>query len=284
MSVLFESRGATVTFGGLVAVKDVDIKVQAGEIHGVIGPNGAGKTTFFNAISGLVSLSHGDLLLDGKSFARLPPYRRPALGMRRTFQSVQLIPQFTALENVLTGLHLETRDNPLSWLLSLSGRSAAEEKAQDRVIEMLEELGIADTLFKRPSELTFVEQRFVEIARALISRPRLLMLDEPAAGLSPSEVDQINALLRKLRGDHGMTIMLVEHVLSLVLDVSDAVTVLDKGQVISRGTPKEVSGDPKVQTAYFGDPDDIAPEQNAPERPADRKSSSRGGGSDADRH
>jgi branched-chain amino acid transport system ATP-binding protein len=259
MSALFEAKGATVRFGGLTASNDVNLAVRKKEIHGIIGPNGAGKTTLFNAISGLVSLSQGDLLLDGKSFAALPPYRRTALGIRRTFQSVQLIPQFTVLENVLVGLHLETRDNPLRWLLSPSGRSRAEEAGQDRVVEMLDYLGIAGTLFMRPGELTFAQQRYVEIARALISKPRLLMLDEPAAGLSPDEVDDVNVLLRRIRDEWGTTILLVEHVLSLILDVSDKVTVLDKGQVISQGSPDHVSKDPVVQAAYFGEPEELTP-------------------------
>jgi branched-chain amino acid transport system ATP-binding protein len=252
---LLDVRGVTVTFGGLVAVRDVELQIPAGEIHGLIGPNGAGKTTFFNAISGLVQTSSGGIFFDGTNISGLSPHRRAQIGLRRTFQSVQLIPQFTALENVLLGLHTEIHDNPLRWLFSFSGRSAAEENAQDQVVEVLHVLGIEHALFRRPKELSFAEQRYVEIARALVSRPRFLMLDEPAAGLSVSEVAAMNALLRKLRAEWNMTILLVEHVLSLVLDVSDRITVLDGGAVISRGTSAEVAADPRVKAAYLGEED-----------------------------
>ncbi len=250
---LLDVRGISVRFGGLVAVNDVSLRLPKGAIYGVIGPNGAGKTTFFNAITGLVAIGGGSIEFAGQPIAGLSPPARASRGMRRTFQSVQLIPQFTVLENVLIGLHNESRDNPLTWIFSLSGRSRAEEAAQERVIEVLRFLGIEDTLFRRPQQLTFAEQRFAEIARALVSKPRLLMLDEPAAGLSPTEVAAINTMLRKVRAEWGTTILLVEHVLSLVLDVSDHITVLDNGRVISTGKPHEVSADPKVKAAYLGE-------------------------------
>ncbi|UCE32163.1 MAG: ABC transporter ATP-binding protein [Burkholderiales bacterium] len=250
---LLNVQGATVQFGGLVAVDKVDIEVPAGEIHGVIGPNGAGKTTFFNALSGLVTLSSGSIEFDGTDITSAPPYDRAKLGIRRTFQAVQLIPQFTVLENVMIGLHDRIAEQHWRTLFSWSGRSRAEEQAQEQVLEVLSFLSMQDTLFRRPAELTFAQQRYVEIARALVSRPRLLMLDEPAAGLSPAEVDSINQLLRKLRTEWGMTIVLVEHVLSLVLDVSDRVTVLDRGAVISRGSSEHVAADPQVKAAYLGD-------------------------------
>ncbi len=250
---LLDVQGVTVRFGGLTAVDDVHVGVPKGEIHGVIGPNGAGKTTFFNSLSGLVTASAGRIVFDGVDITGAAPHRRAGIGLRRTFQSVQLIPQFTVLENVLIGLHDRIRENHWRSLFSWSGRSRAEEQAQERVLEVLQFLAIEDTLFKRPAELSFAQQRYVEIARALVSRPRLLMLDEPAAGLSPAEVGGINQLLRKLRSEWDMTILLVEHVLSLVLDVSDRVTVLDRGQVISRGAPEEVAADPHVKAAYLGE-------------------------------
>jgi branched-chain amino acid transport system ATP-binding protein len=252
MTALLEADGVTVRFGGLVAVDAVSLVVPKGSICGVIGPNGAGKTTVFNAIAGLVTTSPGRIVFDGRDITQLAPFERARLGMRRTFQAVQLIPQFTVLENVLVGLHDTIRENHWRSLFGLSGRSEAEERAQAQVIEILRFLGIAGALFKRPRELTFAEQRYVEIARALVSRPKLLMLDEPAAGLSPHELADINALLRRLRGEWGMTIVLVEHVLSLVLDVSDRVTVLDNGRVISEGGPREVESDPRVKAVYLG--------------------------------
>ena len=251
MKSILTARGLTVRFGGLTAVDGVDLGVPEGTIHGVIGPNGAGKTTLFNAITGLVQVSDGAISFSGDDVTRRPAYWRARLGMRRTFQSVQLLPQLTVLENVLIGLHDHIRENPFRSLLS--GRSAEEEEAQQRVIATLAYLGIGGTLFRRPIELSFAEQRFVEIARALVAKPRLLMLDEPAAGLSPPEVVALNTLLRRICTQAGITILLVEHVLSLVLDVSQRITVLDGGRVIAEGTPAEISADERVKAAYLGD-------------------------------
>jgi branched-chain amino acid transport system ATP-binding protein len=253
VTALLQTRGISVRFGGLLAVDSVDMTIPEGVIHGVIGPNGAGKTTFFNAITGLVDTSAGEIAFGGEDITRVPTHRRARLGMRRTFQAVQLIPQFTVLENVLIGLHARIRDNPMRSLLSLTGRSVAEEAAQHSVIEALTFLGIEGTLFKRPLELSFAEQRFVEIARALVAKPKLLMLDEPAAGLSANEVADLTALLRRMRAHSQATVILVEHVLSLVFDVSDRISVFDRGRVIAEGTPAEVEADPRVKLAYLGD-------------------------------
>jgi branched-chain amino acid transport system ATP-binding protein len=251
VTTLLTTKGVCVRFGGLTAVESVDLAVPEGVIHGVIGPNGAGKTTLFNAITGLVQVSDGAISFAGEDVTHRPAYRRARLGMRRTFQSVQLLPQLTVLENVLIGLHDHIRENIVVSLLF--GRSPEEEEAQQRVIATLAFLGIGSTLFRRPVELSFAEQRFAEIARALVAKPRLLMLDEPAAGLSPSEVTVLNGLLRRICAESGITILLVEHVLSLVLDVSHRITVLESGRVIAEGTPAEVEADERVKAAYLGD-------------------------------
>lgn len=253
MSAYLSTQEMSVRFGGLLAVNSVELAVAEGSMHGIIGPNGAGKTTLFNAVTGLVQLSGGGIEFEGVDISRLAAHRRARLGIRRTFQSVQLIPQFTVLENVLIGLHDQIRGKPLRSIFSLTGRNRAEEEAQQSVIEMLAFLGIGDTLFKRPHELSFAEQRFVEIARALVAKPKLLMLDEPAAGLSPNEVADLNVLLRRIRAERGVTVILVEHVISLVLDVCDRITVLENGAVIAEGTPVEIADDPKVKVAYLGE-------------------------------
>jgi len=229
----------TVRFSGLMAVDNVSMSIPERRIQGLIGPNGAGKTTLFNAITGLVRQSSGQIRLNGADITAMPPHRRAAAGMRRTFQAVQLIPQFTTLENVLIGLH--------------ASRHTGELAAQRAVVEVLEFLGIGSTLFRPVSELSFAEQRLVEIARAIVAHPRLLLLDEPAAGLSAPEVAKLDALLRRFVTDWGMTILLVEHVLSLVLEVSDAVTALDNGRLIAEGSPRQIANDTRVKAAYLGE-------------------------------
>jgi branched-chain amino acid transport system ATP-binding protein len=250
MPPVLEVTRLSVRFGGLVAVDNVSLNIPASRIHGLIGPNGAGKTTLFNAINGLVRQSQGSVSILGRDITRKSADRRAAAGIRRTFQSVQLIMQLTVLENVLIGLHTRLFANAKGLLGFLSADS--ERQAQQSVVEVLEFLGIADIILKPVAEITFAEQRFVEIARALVAKPVLLMLDEPAAGLSPQEIKTLDTLLRKLREEWGMSILLVEHVLSLIMDVSDRVTVLDNGRLIAEGPPMEVASDPKVKAAYLG--------------------------------
>jgi len=250
---LLEAREVTVRFGGLLAVDTVSLELPACEIRGLIGPNGAGKTTLFNVITGLVAQSAGTLTFDGADITSHPAHRRAAAGMRRSFQSVQLLPQLTVLENVLVGMHTATRENPLRAVFGLPGGNRQEFAAQKAVQGILEFFGIGPTLLRPVNELSFAQQRFVEIARAVVSQPKLLLLDEPAAGLSPGEVEELDTLLRRLRDERGMTILLVEHVLSLVMGISDRITVLDNGRLICEGAPAEVAKDPAVLTAYLGD-------------------------------
>jgi len=236
---LLAVKSLTVRFSGLVAVDNVSMSIPERQIQGLIGPNGAGKTTLFNAITGLVRQDSGQIRFDGVEITAMPPHRRAAAGMRRTFQAVQLIPQFTTLENVLIGLHAAPHTSELA--------------AQRAVVEVLEFLGIGPTLLRPVAELSFAEQRLVEIARAIVARPQLLLLDEPAAGLSAREVATLDALLRRFVTDWGITILLVEHVLSLVLEVSDAVTVLDNGRLIAEGSPRQIANDKRVKAAYLGE-------------------------------
>lgn len=252
---VLEVKDLTVRFGGLVAVDKVSMKIPASRIHGLIGPNGAGKSTVFNAITGLVPQSQGTVKLLDQDITNTTPDRRAAAGIRRTFQSVQLIKELTVLENVMIGLHTRLLTNSKGLLGFL--RSGSERGAQQSVVEILEFLGIADVILKPVAEISFAQQRFVEIARALVAKPVVLMLDEPAAGLSPQEVQILNKLLRQLREEWGLSILLVEHVLSLIMDLSDHVTVLDNGRIIAEGAPAEIADHPKVKAAYLGEDADV---------------------------
>ncbi len=245
-------EAVSVRFGGLTAVDAVSMSISPREIRGLIGPNGAGKTTLFNAIGGLVHISSGQIRLDSADITGLPPHRRARAGIRRSFQSLQLLSRLSVLENVLLGLHGQIAQRMFASAADLLLHARREAAAQRQAMDTLNYLGIAALALRPMASLTFAEQRFVEIARALAPRPLLLMLDEPAAGLSPPEVERMDALLRQLR-DEGMSILLVEHVLSLVFEVSDTVSVLDNGRLIAEGTPKQVASDPRVRTAYLGE-------------------------------
>lgn len=246
-----------VRFGGLVAVDQAFLDVRQGEIRGLIGPNGAGKTTLFNAVSGLVPITAGRIQLGGRDITNLPAHARARLGLRRTFQAVQLARELTVLENVAIGLDADMTESWLSILFGFGGRGSAEHRLQQRVYEILDELGLGELALRPARTLTFVQQRYVEIARALVRQPTLLMLDEPAAGLTPLEIAALDRLLVRLSRVSGISILLVEHVMELVLKVCDRIAVLDRGGIIADGTPSEVARDPRVRLAYLG-PDDAA--------------------------
>lgn len=247
-------QGVTVRFGGLLAVADVSTDVAKGSVHGLIGPNGAGKSTLFNSVSGLVPASSGRILLGGQDITRVPAYRRAALGIRRTFQSVQLINEVTVLENVLVGLHVAIPFSPLQTFFGL-GPPREEEAAIGKASQVLADLGIEGTLLEEVGRLDFATRRRVELARALVADPNLLLLDEPAAGLSPTEIGKFVEVVRRLQNERGITVVLVEHTFSLVMALCDRITVLDNGRTIFEGTPEEVAADPGVRTAYLGESD-----------------------------
>lgn len=241
-----------VAFGGLTAVDDVSLEVGRGETRGLIGPNGAGKTTLFNALSGLVPVESGEVVLDGKDLSRLPAYQRAASGLRRTFQSLQLVQQATVIENVLIGMHAETPQSALRLLVDWRIRAGADHRAQQVAYDILNLLHIAELALHPLEALSFAQLRRVEIARALAGGPRVLMLDEPAAGLSQDDIDELKKLLEYLRRERGLTILIIEHVLSLVFSLCDRVTVLDAGKVIADATPEEIARDAVVRRAYLG--------------------------------
>ncbi len=239
-------------FGGVAALSGVSMAVAPGEIRGIIGPNGAGKTTLLNAICGIVPPSQGRVLLDGQEITGLSPSRIAARGLRRTFQTSALFGGLTVLENVVTGLHTETRAGLLDCALGSRRLREEEREAAHRAQRVLEFVGMAAFADRPAGALSFGQQRLVEIARALVSEPSVVLLDEPAVGLSLNRLADIDRLLRRIRGERGVTLLLIEHVIRLVMEVSDSITVLSSGTVIAEGTPAAVRQDPAVVTAYLG--------------------------------
>lgn len=252
MVALLAVEGLTVRFGGLVALADVNLAVEEGTIHGLIGPNGAGKSTLFNVLSRFVTPSCGRVRFDGRDLLRLPPHAVSGLGIARTFQNVLLCQRLTVLDNVLTGLHGQLPVSFWGAALRLPAAVRAETRAREKAMEVLEWVGLAGWVHRRVAELPFGAQKRVELARALIGRPRLLLLDEPAAGLTDADRRQMAALIARLRAELGTTVVMVEHDLGLVMDLCETVTVLDFGRVIAEGPPEAVRRDPAVIAAYIG--------------------------------
>lgn len=251
MSPLLRIEDVSRRFGGYQALSNVNCEVAAGHIHALIGPNGAGKSTLFNIVSGLLRPNGGRIVFDGEAYTGRRPDRISRMGIARNFQQVRLVRGLSLLENVMIGCHAGTSRGLIGNLLQLFGVGDAERAARKKALEMIGLVGMTDKLHTDTSGLTLADQRRLEIARALASGPRLLLLDEPAAGMNPTEVVELSALLKKIRSA-GITLLLVEHHMRLIMSIADIVTVLSAGNVIAEGPPSAVRSNPDVVSAYLG--------------------------------
>ena len=253
MTLLLQASNIAKHFGGIRALKDVSLTINAGEIYGLIGPNGAGKTTFFNVITGLYARDGGDIVFDGQPLHVESPHEVTRAGIARTFQNIRLFAEMSALENVMVGRHLRSKGSVLGAVLRTRAVRAEEAAIKAKAMELLAYVGIAAKAEVRAASLSYGDQRRLEIARALATEPKLLALDEPAAGMNATETAALRALIEKIRAD-GTSVLLIEHDVKLIMGLCDRVAVLDYGEKIAEDIPAVVQKDARVVSAYLGVP------------------------------
>jgi len=251
--LLLDVNGLTMRFGGLVAVNGVDLAVKNRQIVSIIGPNGAGKTTVFNCLSGFYIPSDGSVVFNGKQIAGLKDYQISRQGLVRTFQHVRLFSKMTVIENMLVAQHRHLNTNLLSGLFKTPSYRRLEQEAMDRAAYWLKEVDLLEFANREAGNLAYGQQRRLEIARCMVTQPELLMLDEPAAGLNPNETKELDELIIKLRDDHEISVLLIEHDMGLVMGISDHIYVIAQGTPLADGTPDEVKNNPDVIKAYLGE-------------------------------
>ena len=249
---MLELAGIGKRFGGLTALEGISFKVAKGSITGIIGPNGAGKTTLFNVATGIYPPSQGAVLLEGKDISALPPERRARLGLVRTFQNIELFGKMTVLENVMVGLHTQSSSGLFACAFRMPWQMSEERRIREKAKEWLAFAGISELAGIEAGTLSFGKGRLLEIARAMALEPKLLLMDEPAAGLNSRETAELAELIKRIR-DLGVTVALVEHDMDLVMDICDALVVLNLGTMLAEGTPREIQDNQAVVTAYLGE-------------------------------
>ena len=254
MSVCLKLTEATIKFGGLVAVNKVSFELKQGDLFGLIGPNGAGKTTCFNIITGVYKPTSGDIEFNGKQIGGTPSNKIASLGIARTFQNIRLFKSLSVLENVVVGGFLRHKTGLFGAMAYLPAQIRETEKLRAEAMELLEIVDLADMASARSADLSYGMQRRLEIARALATQPKLLLLDEPAAGMNPQEKEELNVMVRRIRDQFQLTVLLIEHDMRFVMSLCERILVLDAGTEIASGPPDAIRNDPKVIAAYLGQP------------------------------
>ncbi len=254
----FEAKNLTMKFGGLVAVNNFSLKLNGGELMGLIGPNGAGKTTVFNMITGTLVPTSGQIIWQGEDITGLPPHEITAKGIARTFQNVRLFTDMTVQENVMVSFHHKIRASFWQAMFGLKKYSREEQRIREESMALLRQVGLAHLAGEKAGALAYGQQRRLEIARALATSPRLLLLDEPAAGMNPQETMELAEFVREIRDKFELTIFLIEHDMKFVMGLCERIKVLDYGNTIAEGTPEEIQNNPEVIKAYLGDQRNVA--------------------------